>query len=260
MPHFSTILVPIDFSPRSRTAILSASRLADQFKAGVVTVHAHADGTEGRRDRMLAPNVREHIDQPGEPEDVIPRVALQINADAIVVCGRGLRPLHSLFRPSVTAELIRRAHCPVIVCAESRDTVAARPIKNVLCATALGPASDRIVRWAARLSRSIGADLAVAHADGQLPSPGYPCDVEWRSWVRQSAREELKRTILDAGAHCADVWLESGRPAPAIAKLADEVRADLIVVGRSSATRRFYPSRMKCLQIASEALCPVAVV
>jgi nucleotide-binding universal stress UspA family protein len=260
MLHFSTILVPIDFSQRSRTAVQYASKLADQFKTDVVTVHAHAQGMEGRHDRMPAPNVREHIDQPGEPENVIPRVALQIDAEAIVVCGRGLRPLHNLFRPSVTAELIRRAHCPVIVCPESRDTVATRPIKNVLCATALGPASDRIVRWAARLSRSIGADLAVAHADGQLPLPGYPCEVEWRSWVRQSAREELKRTINDAGAHCADVWLESGRPAPAIARLADQVRADLIVVGRSPATRGFGPSRMKCLQIASEAICPVAVV
>jgi hypothetical protein len=40
MRHFSTILVPIDFSQRSRTAVQYASKLADQFIGDVVTVYA----------------------------------------------------------------------------------------------------------------------------------------------------------------------------------------------------------------------------
>jgi hypothetical protein len=66
--------------------------------------------------------------------------------------------------------------------------------------------------------------------------------------------------VRSAGVQYAEVCLESGRPAPAIGRLADAVRADLIVVGRSPVAAPLRALRMKCLDIASEALCPVAIV
>jgi nucleotide-binding universal stress UspA family protein len=50
------------------------------------------------------------------------------------------------------------------------------------------------------------------------------------------ARDEIR--ALQAGLETdADVWLESGKPASAIPPLADHLRADLLVIGKSPQKR-----------------------
>ena len=58
----------------------------------------------------------------------------------------------------------------------------------------------------------------------------------------------------------AEVWLESGRPLAAIPPLADQLRADLLVIGKSPQKRFLGDLRTLSYEIACRAPCPVASV
>ena len=67
-----------------------------------------------------------------------------------------------------------------------------------------------------------------ASAAGTLP-PQF--DPEWRSEMKADFEEQWCRPLKDAGLGYRAV-MENGRPASAIIKVADEVNADVIVLGR----------------------------
>lgn len=266
---FTRILVPVDLEPRSLGAACYALKLAAEFRAQVVAVHVK--GLDWRlRTPEMAIQDRIHamarssdfrmIEADGSPAEVIVPLARRERADLIVMPTRGFGRIHRLFEQSVTARVLREAHCPVWTGTADFADFSIRPIRRVLCLLAPGPSSGQVMHWAKRLAGHFHARLAVVHASPQFePSPANVCDGE-------PDLETGPLGLKDAGAveaggrESPTVWLESAQPARAVGELAERLGAGVLVVGRGSATGLFGHSRAASYEVVRRAPCPVVVV
>jgi len=143
-----TILVPTDFSEHAQRAFERARDLAEQLGARLCVLHVQTEGTirtaikegllddastdaelcaaieqliEQRFSQMLAGVDRmrvEYTSRRGESTVLIPAYAEEIGADLVVVGRRGaglMSEMREAVIGSVTASVIRRSPCPVMV-------------------------------------------------------------------------------------------------------------------------------------------------
>ncbi len=102
--------------------------------------------------------------------------------------------------------------------------------------------------------------MTVIHTSKSLESmPAYPCDGEWRLWVKRTARDDISALQKAAGTQ-ADVWIEPGPPLEAIPSVAESLRADLLVIGKSPRRRLLNGLRTMSYDMVCRAPCPVASV
>ncbi len=146
------ILVAVDFSPASRAALAEARRLALELKATVILVHAYKAGPPGRTLASLsshgeAPLLREsermHLDEAnqlssqwaellrredipveveardGRPVDVILETARELAVDLVVLGRQGMGRVGRLIIGSVSTEVAKRCHVPVVIVPEA---------------------------------------------------------------------------------------------------------------------------------------------
>lgn len=269
MTGVGRILVPVDLSPKSIGAARYAAWLGSGFQPELLFVHALQRGRElGEaeatvRDIILgfqggAPS--RFVLREGAPVPVILEAAKSGGADLILMPTRGVRAFSRLFDRSITAQVLRSAECPVWAGVDDLSPLSFRPIRNILCGLSLGPRTASVLRWAASLARQLRASLTVIHASKSMVSmPAYPCDGEWRLWVKSTAREDISMLQEAAGTE-ADVWLEPGHPRLAIPSVAGTVRADLLVIGKSPRRRLLGGVRTMSYDMVCRAPCPVASV
>ncbi|MCC7175349.1 MAG: universal stress protein [Bryobacterales bacterium] len=263
------ILVPVDLSPRSTGAARYAISLAQQLDSELVFVHA---AKEGRMPGNTADAVLELITEicngipnkflrrEGSPVPVILNAAQSEEPDLILMPTKGHSALSRLVERSITAQVQRAAPCPVWAGVNDLSLRAGKPIQSILCGLSLGPHAGTVLRWSADLAARLAAALTVVHTSKTLDSiPGYPTNGEWRLWVRKMARDDIRALQMSAGTH-ADVWLESGRPSEAISSVAEHLRADLVVVGKSPPRRFLSGLRTLSYDLLCRAPCPVAAV
>jgi nucleotide-binding universal stress UspA family protein len=146
-PTIRKILVPIDFSTRSRRTADFARTLAGSLGATVHLVHVvEQPFTSGPRYRFHLPDTparREHLYQRsrarlvdvahpfraedietsvevrfGYPVEEILKAAVDYGADVIVMGSQGRSALQQLIVSGVSDEVIRRAPCPVLAVRE----------------------------------------------------------------------------------------------------------------------------------------------
>ena len=119
------LLVATDFSSYADAALHYASGLAAQLRARVCIVHAADEGLAykvGQRKlkqltRELQQNgiAAESMSAPGDPVEIILRLATEWQADVITAGTQGRRGLSRLVLGSVAEGLLRRSGCPVLV-------------------------------------------------------------------------------------------------------------------------------------------------
>ncbi len=263
------ILVPVDLSSRSIGAARYAVALGRELNAELVFVHALRNGWPlDDSARKMCDAVRSiQNDGPrrfvfgeGAPASVILDTAAAEHADLILMPTRGATVLHRLIDGSTTARVLREARCPVWAIRDEISTRACRPIRNILCGLSLGPRTASVLQWAAGLARRLQAALTIIHTSGSEEAvPGYPCDGEWRRLVRRMAGDDIGALQSAAGSH-AEVWLEPGSPLAAIPALAQNLRADLLVIGKSPRRRLFADLRTMSYDMVRRTPCPVASV
>jgi nucleotide-binding universal stress UspA family protein len=268
MTDVRRILVPVDLSSRSIGAAEYAAALGKEFHSELVFVHALQNGwplgdaarevrdaitgLEGAPSRFV---IRE-----GAPAAVILDAARTEKVDLILMPTRGVPVLYRLFDGSITAQVLRAAQCPVWAGVDDLASHARRPIRTILCGVSLGPRTGSVLRWAAGLAGKLKATLTVIHTSRSLGStPGYPCDGEWRLWVKSMAKDDISALQKAAGSH-ADVWLEPGPPVAAIPPVAESLRADLLVIGKSPQRRFLGDLRTMSYDMVCRTPCPVASV
>lgn len=126
------ILVPIDFSVCSLTALEYAEDVARAFKAELVLVHVEelpltpaelievTEGTAARELTRLADHLRaDGVEsrcqvRAGAPADEILETAEDEHVGLIVVGTHGRRGVRHLVLGSVAEQLVRKARCPVL--------------------------------------------------------------------------------------------------------------------------------------------------
>jgi nucleotide-binding universal stress UspA family protein len=285
----SRVLVPVDFSERSKGAVRYASALQGFFGGHVTLLHVlpppqydfgalevagtileeqlrvreeqvHKD-LAGFLVEELDPGLTDRIVVDGDPATVIVAQAHEMNAGLIVMPTHGYGPFRRFILGSVTAKVLHDADCPVCTGVHMEaHSIAEVHWRRVTAAIDLGAQSERTLMWAARFAKDAGAQLSVVHAIPQFEGQtGEYFDPDWRRHIEQAVREEvgklLERLQLEVPLH-----VESGEAARTVCDVSASLESDLLVIGRGSAAGVFGRLRANAYSIIRQSQCPVVSV
>jgi nucleotide-binding universal stress UspA family protein len=253
----SRIVVGVDGSATSREALRWAVRLGEALGAEVVAVHAlglldrwHDPDASARSWRRTlcdlieqawcGPLVRsrgahrvEVCD--GDPVDVLLAAADDEHADLLVVGSRGVGDRPELALGSTSLRLLRAARVPVLVVPGRPETAAHDRLRlhHLLVGLDRSEASLVALELAADVAAVLGGSLSVLEVVEYVPP--FPLG---ESTAARSGCEGPALALLEAevrGVRSRGVGVQvivrSGDPAPTLLEVADDVDADLVVVG-----------------------------
>jgi universal stress protein A len=259
-----TILCPVDFSDQSRLALRWAQALASRHQSRLVVLTAVdpllAEAARVRLGLDLAasevePALREFVRttwpdetrgrdavvdvRVGDPTDVILSAATD-DVDLVVMGTHGLGGFRKWLLGSTTQRVLRRTRTLVLavpnVTAESVGRNLERNpqvTESVLAASDLSDTSVHAMRWAARFATAYDVPLLLAHVvEPVVVAP------QWRPYVQETdharvgiARERLDQLTREICSGRCETIVSIGRPDDAIAMMAEERKAGLIVMG-----------------------------
>jgi nucleotide-binding universal stress UspA family protein len=260
MLRLERIIVGHDLRSGGATALESALVLARRYEATIRLIHViephhhclHVSPSKSRQsmieERATSSGIdleeivdrrtdrRRRIDyevRVGNPFFELILAACAWHADLIVVGGPDRQPFHLL--GSTAERLVRKSFVPVLVTRKPLNQIA----KRFLVPTDFSLAARRVAAVGITLADSFGGRIFFFHAFDPTPWYRYPCDEEtlglitlpeltvddvegeWASFLRS-----LPTTSVPWQARTAE-----GRPVDMIVKYADEIAADLILMG-----------------------------
>ena len=183
--------------------------------------------------------------------------AQQKHIDLIVLGTHGRGGLEKALMGSVAENVFRASAVPVLTigprACHAGDALAP---KNILVAADFSPAGARAARYAAGLASEHHSRLTMLH----VVSPKELNHVPDRDRAVQAMDEKLQE-LLGPEAQPCQHRVECGRVAPTILRMADNLNADLLVLGVHRApgvlTRFMWPI---AYEVVREASCPVLTV
>ena len=191
------------------------------------------------RERPAAAGViAQTFEQHGDPAEIIVLHADDRQVDLIVM-GTEPRSLWGRLRQRSVAERVLRGTPRPTLIVRSDDTGDGTPFERVLAAVDLTPASaaviDTATQWSGRDRRlTLLHAVTGIEAAGDVHNPARWMVPEYRRHLLRDARRRLKEIT---SRHDGDVTIRlrgaAGPAADAIAAHADDVDADLVVMGRS---------------------------
>lgn len=180
------------------------------------------------------------IIESGPPDVRVVETAERIDATLSVVGASGATGVARLLLGSVASRVVRHAHGPVLVARASA------PTGKILAATDFSDPAIPAVAAAASVARARGARLTLLHSVDMLPNPAIAAAAPFgASWVvvppdlielgRTNATALLQDLLARVGAE-GDIRVAVGNPAGAIVRAAEELPADLVVLGTRGRT------------------------
>ena len=257
------IVVGVDGSATSQEALRWAVGLGGELGAQVVAVHAlglldrwHDPDASARSWRttlcglvehtwcaplLRAPGAHRVEVRDGHPVDVLLAAAARERASLLVVGSRGVGANPALALGSTSLRVLQEACVPVLVVPQRRDGISGERdqlrLRHLLVGVDGSAASLAALDVAADVAAMLGGSLSVLHVfehvrpfpvarRGEQGSEGH-------EGVRDRALELLEASARDIRQRGVGVQvvLRSGDPAPTLLDLADDVDADLVVVG-----------------------------
>jgi nucleotide-binding universal stress UspA family protein len=212
----------------------------------------------------------------GDAAREIQAVADALPADLVVMGTHGRGGFERLLLGSVTEKVLRLAPCPVLVVGSADALDSEQPLfRRILCAADLAQGAEAVLDTALSVAAESLAPITLLHVVDRLPglgASGPTAPARIRSPVTELAAlqarllDEAREQLIEAArpAHeFAEVSerVETGKAWQEILRVAEEIQADLIVVGsRSQAglARLFLGSTAN--QVVRQAACPVLVV
>lgn len=175
--------------------------------------------------------------------DVVPGILEEAGdwqSDLIVMGSSGLSGAARLLLGSVADKVSRRAPCPVLITrARDQEERPARPFQRVLA----GIDYSRFARPVARLAAAMvapGGALELMHAwsppylsalNANLGGEGSSKLLDMIEQARAAEADQLDRVRRELGLTEASSYVTSGSPANMLLDRADEIHADLLVIG-----------------------------
>ena len=239
------ILLPVDFSERSKAAAHYAKTLACRFRSEIILAHAFelsemfasyaryrrvpAEWWEERREQtqrnleqFQADDFRDmsirHVLLEGDIARAIVDLAHSEKVDLIVMPTHGYGRFRRFILGSVTAKVLHDADCPVLTAVHIEQMPPIEPVffRNVLCAIDTDTAGERALRWAAEFAAEFHARLTLVHAlpDIQFSEMSY-YDQGLPKMLRDVAEQKLDQLQKSAGT-TAEVVLETGSVADVV--------------------------------------------
>lgn len=282
---FDHILFPMDFSPRCSGLKKQVEWIAGRFGSRVTLLHIFeipATWYGSCEPTFVNPECFESIKEEakrrlrdysiGVPEERVERFVAEgdaawhitewvseHNVDLIVMGTHGYGKFRGLLLGSVTAKVLHDVSCPVWTNA-TVDVTDRRPlasVSNVVCALELTDEAVPLLRSTDRIAREFGAEVHVVHSVPKMEArPDKYFDFDLHRYLTESARVEISKLQREAGTQF-PLTISDDRIARAIADVARDQSADLIVVGRGKCQEAFGRLRTHTYDIIREAPCPV---
>lgn len=271
MPASNPVVVGVDFSACSRTAMLRAARFAKALDAPLRVVHTldadvlsalaaamgdppAAVGSE--RVAEAAARLYEFAQTVAEPDECVVRVgspADELLAEASS-CGASMTVVgvYGAYGPglggigSFASHVVRNAPCETALVAEND----AEDARDIVVGTDFSPTCARAVRFAARIAVATGARLHLVHVlappwkQHHYRAPTPEASAPYRSHLEATLQASLAACVAEvpAAARVATELFEAPSHGAGLADYARRVGARLVVVGmrgRRSALARF---------------------
>ena len=288
MLNIKHILFPLDFSSRCCGAVPHVEAFAKRFGAKLTLisvaqpVFAAGMGDPGGpviidTDEMLD-ELRVRLDSAlvkefaqfqvnrvadlGDPSAAIVNFAKQNGVDMIMMPTHGYGPFRSLLLGSVTAKVLHDAEVPVWTAAHMEDPPFHQhlPVRAIVCAVDGTPNSVPLMKWAARMSKDMGATLRLVHVIPGIEGwPSRQADRQFEEDMRLESRksiEEMQRSAEVEAPLCVAV----GNVAEGVREEARRHGADLIVIGRGVLHETLGRLRTHAYGIIRHSPCPVISV
>jgi len=171
---------------------------------------------------------------------------------------RGLDVFRRYVIGSATATVLHDANIPVWT-GEAAPPFS-RLIEHIICAVDLGPQSLKAITWASDLADQLDARVTLVHVAPVLKRIlGRDFDPGWRRSLATWAREQLQKVQVAVNTHW-EMHIEVGEPARGVVRAAAQLKADLLVIGRSRGEGLMAGLRAHAYAIAGQSPCPVVSV
>lgn len=207
----------------------------------------------------------------GDPWRVIQKEAEALPADLLVIGTHGRRGFEHLLLGSVTEKELRRAPCPVLTVGHACPHPPTGPLfRRILCAADLTKASEQTLDMALSLATENDAQITLLHVIDTPPGDtwaGFHVAVPEVGPLRHEfvaqARAALRKAVPDAARNLCNVTerVETGAPWSEILRVANQMDADLIVMGahsRGAVVRMLLGSTAS--NVVRRATCPVLLI
>jgi nucleotide-binding universal stress UspA family protein len=179
----------------------------------------------------------------GNTSEAILRTARRLEAGLIVMGTHGLGGFRKLLLGSTTEKVLRRTEWPVLAVPPGAGSAPAveHPsvqLRKILLATDFRESAMSATQWAADLAGDVAAPLVLAHVvEPMLVSPLWePLVADFEDERVTSGRRMLARLAASLPDTPSDSVVSVGHTADAIASLAVEYGAGLVVMGLANAT------------------------
>jgi nucleotide-binding universal stress UspA family protein len=254
------IVVGVDGSATSQEALRWATGLGEALGAEVVAIHAlglldrwHDPDASARSWRRTlcalvertwcAPLARSRGThrvevRDGDPVDVLLDAVDDEHADLLVVGSHGVGNRPELALGSTSLHVLQAARVPVLVVPDRRPAGAddVLRLRHLLVGVDHSQASRTALELAADVAVALGGSLSVLEVVEYVPP--FPLDEPTEAGGHRGREKEAAMALVEAevrGVRARDVGVQgivrSGDPAATLLEVADDVDADLVVVG-----------------------------
>ncbi len=293
------ILLATDFSEVSRRAVPYAAAIASRYGSKIYLVHVIPPGArmsmpiepfppELEDDRVKAGREmmdflrgdalggipREMLVEQGPIRDALSSLIQRGDIDLLILGTHGRGGLKKVFLGSVAEELFRLAPCPVLTVGPAVPAAPAGPkeICRILFATDFGPASLNALHYAISFATESKARLMLLHV--VMPVPVLDVGPYWYAGtnpVEQQKTEKARylgrlKDLIPPTANLPfdpEFLVDFDFTPDAIVKIADDAKADLIVMGvnqTASARASAHLPWATAHEVVCHAKCPVLTV
>ena len=291
MLSLTKILLPIDFSDRCVGAIRrDLPILSNHFNTEITLLHVIPTSSMGVAEMAIALSAdaiakikqdtaarldnfaREELDNKrvrrvlleGDPARTIVEFAHSQKSDLIMIPTHGYGPFRRLLLGSVTSKVLHDANCPVWTSAHLENHPSPEEpilLKHILCAVDLGEHSEATLSWANQLSAEYGSKLSLVHVVAALDprTEAYYFAPEWRNFVIHETIKDMAKLKQTLSVQ-AEVRIELGDIAKSVSLVAEQSKADLLVIGRGAVMGALGRFRTHASAIIRQSPCPVVSV
>jgi nucleotide-binding universal stress UspA family protein len=198
----------------------------------------------------------------GDPARRIVEFAHSQQCDLILMPTHGYGPFRRLLLGSVTSKVLHDADCAVWTGVHfERESHEPMSLSHIVCAIDLGPHSVATLSWANQLAAEFHSRLTLVHVVASLDprTEDYYFAPEWRKYLTDKAREEVGKLQKTLGVP-AEAQIEVGDIAKAVCLAAQQLKADLLVIGRGSVAGSIGRFRAHAHALIRQSPCPVVSV
>ncbi len=287
------ILLPTDFSARSIAAVRYAAAVSQKFRSRLILLHVlppvdlalEVIGNGGAcLDRVLAHQsecARKRLDSflvdelrgfevkrvllENDPAQAIVEYSRAHGISLVIIPTRGGGVFRRFLLGSVTAKVLHDAPCPIWTGVHAEETAFRSDweLRHVVCAVDPLARDEAALGWASALASAFDARLSIVHA---IPCPSshgetYGLESELHRLLGRDFKDRITKMLGDAEIiQKAEIHVQNGPVARVVRSVAQDLRADLVVIGHGS--NGGLPGRLhtNAYAIVREAPCPVVSV